>query len=61
MSGNSLQEKLANAIFSIPVIILTGHADMPMAVDAMTKGAVGLLQKPPRSNELLEPVAKSIE
>jgi two-component system response regulator FixJ len=53
MSGISLQEKLANANFSVPVISLTGHADEPMAGEAMTKGAVGFLQKPPRSNELL--------
>jgi FixJ family two-component response regulator len=61
MSGLMLQEKLARANFSNPVIILTGHADVPMAVEAMAKGAFGFLQKPPRSHELLELVAKSVE
>jgi two-component system response regulator FixJ len=61
MSGLSLQEKLASANIRIPVIILTGHADVPMAVEAMAKGAIGFLQKPPRSHELLELVAMSVE
>ncbi len=61
MSGLALQEKLASANISIPIIILTGHADVPMAVEAMAKGAAGFLQKPPRSHELLELVATSVE
>jgi FixJ family two-component response regulator len=60
MSGLSLQDKLAAANASIPIIILTGHADVSMAVEAMAKGAVGFLQKPPRSHELLELVATSV-
>jgi two-component system, LuxR family, response regulator FixJ len=61
MSGLSLQEKLIGANVSIPIIILTGHADVPMAVEAMAKGAIGFLQKPPRSHELLELVMMSVK
>jgi two-component system, LuxR family, response regulator FixJ len=61
MSGLSLQEKLIAANVSIPIIILTGHADVPMAVEAMAKGAIGFLQKPPRSHELLDLVMMSVE
>ncbi len=61
MSGLTLQEQLSSANIDIPVIILTGHADVPMAVDAMAKGAFGFLQKPPRSHELLELVENSVQ
>jgi two-component system response regulator FixJ len=61
MSGLALQEKFASANISIPIIILTGHADVSMAVEAMAKGAAGFLQKPPRSHELLELVATAVE
>jgi FixJ family two-component response regulator len=61
MSGLALQEKLANTNIRIPVIILTGHADVAMAVEAMAKGAAGFLQKPPRSHELLDLVMTSVE
>lgn len=61
MNGLALQEKLAGTDTCIPAIILTGHADVPMAVEAMAKGAVGFLQKPPRSHELLALVATSVE
>jgi FixJ family two-component response regulator len=61
MSGLSLQEKLNGSNVPMPVIILTGHADVAMAVEAMGKGAAGFLQKPPRSHELLELVITSVE
>lgn len=61
MSGLTLQEKLVDANITIPVIIMTGHADVPMAVEAMTKGAVGFIQKPHRKHELLELVTLSVE
>lgn len=61
MSGLTLQERLNSASITIPVIFLTGHADVPMAVEAMAKGAVGFIQKPHRKHELLELVALSVE
>lgn len=61
MSGLSLHERLANANVSTPVIILTGHADVPMAVEAMAKGVFGFLQKPPRSHEILDLVTSAVQ
>jgi FixJ family two-component response regulator len=61
MSGLDVQAQLSRAGATTPIIILTGHADVPMAVEAMARGAVGLLQKPPRSHELLEMVSASVD
>lgn len=61
MSGLTLQDRLNSASITIPVIFLTGHADVPMAVEAMAKGAVGFIQKPHRKHELLELVSLSVE
>jgi two-component system response regulator FixJ len=60
MSGLAVQDQLRAANVTIPVVILTGHADVPMAVEAMAKGAMGFLQKPPRSHELLELIASAV-
>jgi RNA polymerase sigma factor (sigma-70 family) len=60
MSGLSLQERLRAANVGTPLVILTGYADVPMAVEAMAKGAMGFLQKPPRSHELLELVKSAV-
>lgn len=46
MSGLALQERLNELGFRIPVIMLTGHGDVPMAVQAMKAGAVDFIQKP---------------
>ncbi len=56
MSGLALQELLVSKGFRIPTIILTGHADVPMAVQAMKVGAVDFLQKPYREQALLDSV-----
>ena len=47
MSGLELQEYLTSHQIAIPVIIITGHADVPMAVRAMKSGAVDFIEKPP--------------
>ncbi len=60
MSGLSVQERLKNEKVSTPLVILTGYADVPMAVKAMARGAYGFLQKPPRSHELLELVTSAV-
>ena len=52
MSGLKCQEELANAKISIPIIFLTGHGDIPMAVRAMKSGAVDFLTKPFRNQDL---------
>ncbi|MDH3947761.1 MAG: response regulator [Gammaproteobacteria bacterium] len=52
MSGLELQQLLNNRDFMMPVIIITGHGDVPMAVQAMKAGALDFLEKP-YDNELL--------
>lgn len=60
-SGLELQRQLNNAGIYIPIIFITGHADIPMTVQAMKDGAVEFLTKPVRSQELLDAVQKAIE
>ena len=54
MDGLELQKTLAQRDCQLPVIFITGHGDVPMAVEAMQKGAVSFLQKPFRDQELLD-------
>ncbi len=56
MSGLVLQQRLQACGASLPVIVLTGHGDVPMAVDAMKAGAVDFLQKPYREQALLDSI-----
>ena len=56
MSGLVLQERLKELEASIPVILLTGHGDVPMAVQAMRSGAVDFIQKPYREQALLDSI-----
>ena len=56
MSGLVLQERLNGLGAAIPVIVLTGHGDVPMAVQAMRAGAVDFLQKPYREQALLDSI-----
>jgi len=56
MSGLALQQKLNELGAAIPVILLTGHGDVPMAVEAMKAGAVEFLQKPYREQALLDAI-----
>lgn len=60
-SGLDLQRQLNEAGIAVPIIFLTGHADVPMTVRAMKDGAVEFLTKPVRSQELLDAVQKAIE
>jgi FixJ family two-component response regulator len=59
-SGLDLQRELAGAGVSIPIIFITGHADIPMTVRAMKDGAMEFLTKPVRSQELIDAVQKAI-
>jgi FixJ family two-component response regulator len=56
MSGLVLQQRLNEMGIRLPVIVLTGHGDVPMAVEAMKAGAVDFLQKPYREQCLLDSI-----
>jgi RNA polymerase sigma factor (sigma-70 family) len=60
MSGMELQTRLAQAGCQIPIIIVTGHADVRMAVDAVKAGAANFLEKPFRPQELFEEIQKTL-
>jgi len=60
MSGLELQQVLNQRGCIAPVIFITGHADVPMAVEAMQQGAFDFLQKPFRDQELLDRVQRAI-
>ena len=60
MSGLELQQQLNLRGAIIPVIFMTGHADVPMAVEAMQHGAFDFLQKPFRDQELLDRIQRAI-
>jgi FixJ family two-component response regulator len=59
-SGLELQRDLAAAHVQIPIIFITGHADIPMSVRAMKAGAVEFLTKPFRGQELLDAIQEAI-
>ncbi len=61
MSGLALQEKLSAQKLYIPVIIITGHGDVAMAVGAVKKGAIDFLQKPFDDEVLLDRVRHAVE
>ena len=54
MSGLELQQQLNLRGAVIPVIFITGHGDIPMAVEAMQQGAFDFLQKPFRDQDLID-------
>lgn len=56
MTGLELQTALNERGAKAPIIFITGHGDVPMAVEAMKKGAFGFIQKPFRDQDLLDRV-----
>ena len=60
MSGLELQETLNRRQIKIPIIFITGHGDIPMAVQAMKQGAVDFLTKPIRGQILLDSINSAI-
>lgn len=56
LSGLEVQEKLAERKATLPVIIMTGHGDLPMAVKAMKAGAVDFIEKPFDAGEITQSV-----
>ena len=61
MSGIELQHKLLELNAPQPLIIMTAHGDITMAVQAMKDGAFEFLQKPFRDQELLDCITKALE
>ncbi len=61
MSGLELQEQLNRQGAVIPVIFITGHGDVPMAVEAMQAGAFDFLQKPFRDQDLIDRIQRALE
>jgi FixJ family two-component response regulator len=61
MSGMELQERLVSMHSMLPVIFLTGHGDVPMAVHAMQAGAIDFLQKPFSEQVLLDRIQHAID
>ncbi len=61
MSGLELQEHLNEIQATIPVIFVTGHGDVPMAVKAMKAGAIDFIQKPFRDQELIDRVHAALD
>ncbi len=59
-SGLELQRELAESGIEIPIIFITGHADVPMTVRAMKAGAVEFLTKPFRGQDLLDAVQEAL-
>ena len=60
MSGFDLQHALREKGVDIPIIFITGHGDIPMAVRAIKSGALEFLPKPFRDDELLEAINKAL-
>lgn len=61
MSGLDLQGELITEGYSMPIIFVTGHGDIPMSVRAMKAGAVDFLQKPFSDQDLLDAIHRAID
>ena len=59
LSGLDLQRELSRAGLHMPIIIITGHGDIPMSVQAMKAGAVSFLTKPLQNQELLDAIQEA--
>jgi FixJ family two-component response regulator len=61
LSGLELQQRLNDQRAEIPVIFITGHGDVPMAVTAMKSGAADFIQKPFRDQDLIDRINQALE
>ncbi len=61
MSGLELQQQLKQRGYGLPIIFITGHGDVSMAVHAMREGALDFIEKPFRDQELLDRVYQALE
>jgi FixJ family two-component response regulator len=61
MSGLELQDKLIERKSPLPIAFITGHGDVPMAVETMKKGAVDFIEKPFKEDALVALVEKMLD
>jgi len=61
LGGLELQDKLIERGSTLPIVFITGHGDVPMAVEAMQKGAVDFIQKPFRDQDLLDRINTAMQ
>ena len=61
MNGLEFQTRLIQSGVGVPVVMMTGHGDIPMSVHAMKQGAVDFLAKPFRDQDMLDAVLAAIE
>jgi len=60
LSGLELQQRLNEQRADVPIIFITGHGDVPMAVNAMKSGAADFIQKPFRDQDLIDRIHKAL-
>ena len=60
MSGLELQDRLLERKSPLPIVFITGHGDVPMAVDTMKKGAMDFIQKPFQEEALVNMVERML-
>lgn len=60
MSGLELQQRLTEKKAHLPIIFISGHGDVPMAVEAMRQGALDFMRKPVREQELLDRIQEAL-
>jgi FixJ family two-component response regulator len=60
MSGLDLQNRLIERQSPLPIVFITGHGDVPMAVDTMKKGATDFIQKPFKEEDILKLVERML-
>ena len=61
MTGLELQDKLVERRSPLPIVFITGHGDVPMAVDTMKKGAMDFIQKPFKEDDLVNLVERMLD
>ncbi|MFM2252504.1 MAG: hypothetical protein RJB68_841, partial [Pseudomonadota bacterium] len=61
MTGLELQTRLIETKSPLPIVFITGHGDVPMAVDSMKKGAMDFIQKPFNEEQLVGLVERMLE
>lgn len=60
MTGLDLQDKLNEQKSTLPIIFISGHGDIPMAVEAMRKGALDFIRKPFREQDIIDRVNEAL-